>query len=142
MLILSAPIDGQFLIGDPAHPGRVLGVVTIVDVRSGGTVRLGFEFPKTVAIHRKALLDKQAAAAAAQKAGSRRGAEFRSARPRCLIHGCRALAAERGLCEAHLSVWSAEGRAINVEAWAGAYRPAGRVRRRASRVGAVQEASL
>lgn len=49
MLVLSRERDGVIEIWDPA--GDVLGTVSVVDIRSD-KVRLGFEFPKSHAVHR------------------------------------------------------------------------------------------
>ncbi len=54
MLILTRKPGDSAVIGDPFNP---LGVVRIVSVR-GDRVRLAFEFPEDVPVHRDEVVDK------------------------------------------------------------------------------------
>ncbi len=50
MLVLSRKVNRQILIGDDI-------VITILDIRDGDTVRLGFEVPKEIPVHRREVYD-------------------------------------------------------------------------------------
>ena len=50
MLVLSRKLDEQIVIGDDI-------VITVVEIR-GGKVRLGFEAPDEVSIHRQEVYEK------------------------------------------------------------------------------------
>lgn len=49
MLILTRGEFEEVLIGDPANP---IGIVKVMRVR-GDRVRLGFEFPRAIPVHRR-----------------------------------------------------------------------------------------
>ena len=55
MLALSRRVGERVVIGDPANP---LGVVQVVAV-SGDKVRLGFDFPRDVAINREEVAERK-----------------------------------------------------------------------------------
>ena len=50
MLVLSRQIGRQIVIGDDI-------VITVLDIRDGDTVRLGFEVPKEIPVHRREVYD-------------------------------------------------------------------------------------
>lgn len=54
MLVLTREVDQDVVIGDPANP---LGYVRIMAIR-GQKVRLGFEFPESIAVHRREVADE------------------------------------------------------------------------------------
>lgn len=55
MLVLSMIERDRIAIGDPKNP---LGWILLVSFKSGGRIRLGFEFPEEVQINREAVVEK------------------------------------------------------------------------------------
>ena len=57
MLVITRREGEEVVIGDPHHP---MGVVRIVGIK-GDRVRIAFEFPREVAVHRREVADAIAA---------------------------------------------------------------------------------
>jgi len=64
MLVLSRMNQEEVAICDPRDSTKVFGVIRVADIR-GDKVRLGFDFPESVKIYRREVMDAKAKAAEA-----------------------------------------------------------------------------
>jgi carbon storage regulator len=63
MLVITRREGEEVVIGDPASP---IGVIRIVNIK-GDRVRVAFEFPRTVEVHRREVADQILSSADSQQ---------------------------------------------------------------------------
>jgi carbon storage regulator len=63
MLVITRREGEEVVVGDPRNP---LGIVRIASIK-GDRIRLAFDFPRTIDVHRREVADQIAAEGAAEK---------------------------------------------------------------------------